>query len=105
MYNNSSNWPCHNHIITVLGKSKVYSTKVKSLFSRKLVCKNIKTVIYKIQMQMSVLQLSLDAAQANWARRVIHIIFFCYLLTSMSGDFSSDINNYQCSVVQDVPLV
>ena len=50
MYNNSSNWPCHNLIITVLGKSEVYGAKLTSLFSWDLVCKNIKTVIYKIKM-------------------------------------------------------
>ena len=50
MYNNSSNWPCRNHIITVLGKSEVYSAKLTSLFGWILVCKNINTVIYKIKM-------------------------------------------------------
>ena len=50
MFNNSSNLPCRNHIITVLGKSEVYSAKLTSLFSWILVCKNIKTVIYKIKL-------------------------------------------------------
>ena len=67
MYNNSSNWPCRNHIITVLGKNEVNSAKLTSLFGWILVCKNINTVVYKIKWQVSVLQISLDAAQANWA--------------------------------------
>ena len=54
---------------------------------------------------MSVLQISLDAAQANWAWRVIYIIFFPGFFDSMSGDFSPDIIDYRCSLVDDVPLV
>ena len=50
MFNNSSDLPCRNHIITVLGKSEVYSAKLTSRFSWILVCKNLKTVIYKIKM-------------------------------------------------------
>ena len=34
----------------MLGKNKVYSAKLTSLFSRELVSKDIKIVIYKIQM-------------------------------------------------------
>ena len=54
---------------------------------------------------MSALQISLDAAQANWAWRVLHIIFFPFFVESMSRDFSPDIIDYRCSIVDDVPLV
>ena len=35
------------------------------------------------------------------------LFYFRYLLTGtcMSGDFCPDIINYQCSIVDDVPLV
>ena len=54
---------------------------------------------------MSFLQISLDAAQANWALRVIYIILFPLSVDRYVGDFSPDIINYQYSIVDDVPLL
>ena len=70
MFDNSSNLPCRNHIITVLGKSEVYSAKLTSRFSWILVCKNIKTVIYKIKMAWS---------------KVIYIILFPFSIDRYVG--------------------
>ena len=35
----------------------------------------------------------------------LHDFYLGYLLTCMSGDFSPDIINYRCSIVDEVPLV
>ena len=80
------------------------SLKLTSLFSRKLVCKNIKTKLQNSNGKWLFYKSVLMLPRLTGHGELFTLFYFRHLLTGMSGDFSPEIVNYWCSIVNDVPL-